>query len=127
MEHNKTQNYSWNKIALHKPQVVLPRLKGGVLKAFYDKVHFFLFKVESANLRWVLIRNELVNQIDVIKHNWSFKGIFANKVPLFGCRTQGLCFCYLPNINVHGIILSEKYWIIQITMICMVMIFHMHM
>ncbi len=44
MECNKAQNYSSNKITLHKPQLVLPTLKGGVFKAFYDKVHFFYSK-----------------------------------------------------------------------------------
>jgi len=28
-----------------------------------------------------------------------FKGIFTIKVPFFGHRIQGLCFCYLPNIE----------------------------
>jgi hypothetical protein len=27
------------------------------------------------------------------------KGIFTIRVPLFGHKTQGLCFCYLPNIK----------------------------
>jgi len=44
MEQNKAQNYFWNKIVLHKRQLMLPRLKGGVLKALYDKVHFFYSK-----------------------------------------------------------------------------------
>jgi hypothetical protein len=44
MEWNEAQNYSWNKIALHKPQLMLARLKGGVLKAFYDKVHVLYSK-----------------------------------------------------------------------------------
>jgi hypothetical protein len=26
-------------------------------------------------------------------------GIFTIKVPLFGHRTQGLCFCYFPNMK----------------------------
>jgi hypothetical protein len=26
-------------------------------------------------------------------------GIFTIKVPIFGHMIQGLCFCYLPNIN----------------------------
>jgi hypothetical protein len=26
-------------------------------------------------------------------------GIFTNRVPLFRQKTQGLCFCYIPNIK----------------------------
>jgi hypothetical protein len=42
-------------------------------------------------------------------------------VLLFGHKTQGLCFCYIPN-SLHGINLSAKYWIIQIMLIFMVMV-----
>jgi hypothetical protein len=35
-------------------------------------------------------------------HISTLLGIFTLKVPLFGHRTQGPCFCYLPNIKFKG-------------------------
>ncbi len=50
---------------------------------------------------------------------------FIIKVLLFGHKTQGLCFDIFQIQNLHGINSSEKYWIIQIMLIFMVvMIFH---
>jgi len=55
-------------------------------------------------------------------------GIFTIRVPLFGHKTRVLSFCYLLNINLNEINLSEGYWIIQIMIIFMVVvIFHMCM
>jgi hypothetical protein len=46
----------------------------------------------------------------------------------FGHRTQGLFLAIFQIQNLHGINLSEKYWIIQIMLIFMVLvIFHMCM
>jgi hypothetical protein len=50
-------------------------------------------------------------------------GVFKIRV---GHKTQRFCFCYFPNIKLKWNKLNEKYWIIQIMIIYMVVIFHMH-
>jgi hypothetical protein len=54
--------------------------------------------------------------------------IFIVMVPLFGHMIEGFCFCYFLDIEFIWNKLSEKYWIIKIMIICMVvMAFHMLM
>ncbi len=61
-----------------------------VPKSKEDELQNFI-KLLFLNISWLRTQIE-EEKIDMM-------GIFTIKVPLFGHRTQGLCFCYFPNMK----------------------------